>query len=126
MSDEQMRGDAPDRWSRLVAERDEARVRAGHFRRQRDEAIEAHRRVVENESNHYNRYWTPPDEAVSDEWLNMTETKMREALTDAFCDDVAAIMLTLIAEIRRLRVRTPITPISSRGGVSSTRTEENT
>jgi len=32
-----------------------------------------------------------------------TEAKMREALTDAFCDDAAVIMLTLVAEVRRLR-----------------------
>jgi hypothetical protein len=61
------------------------------------------RRVVANEGNHYDRYWTPPPEPVTDEWLNDTETKMREALTDAFCDDAAAIMLTLIGEVRRLR-----------------------
>lgn len=70
-----------------------------------DDAHEALRRVVANESNHYDRYWTPPDEAVSDEWLADTEAKMSDALTDAFCDDAAAVMLTLIAEIRRVRTR---------------------
>jgi len=28
------------------------------------------RRVVANESNHYDRYWIPPDEAISEQWLN--------------------------------------------------------
>lgn len=60
-------------------------------------------RVVANESNHYDRYWTPAPGPVTDEWLDDTEAKMREALTDVFCDDAAAVMLTLIAEIRRLR-----------------------
>lgn len=61
------------------------------------------RRVVANEGNHYDRYWTPPPEPVTDEWLADTEAKMRDALTDAFCDDAAAIMLTLVGEIRRSR-----------------------
>lgn len=80
----------------LTRERDQAI-------RERDQAVEAHRRVVANQSNHYDRYWSPPDESVSGEWLDATEAKMREALGDAFCDDAAAVMLTLIAEIRRLR-----------------------
>lgn len=69
------------------------------------DAEDALRRVVANESNHYDRYWTPPDESVSDEWLDATEAKMRDALEDVFCDDAAAVMLTLIAEIRRQRTQ---------------------
>lgn len=68
------------------------------------DVAEAHRRVVANESNHYDRYWTPPVDAITEEWLDDTEEKMRDALTDVFCDDAAAVMLTLIGEIRRLRV----------------------
>ncbi len=70
---------------------------------ERDAAVAAHRRVVANESNHYDRYWTPAAEPLTDEWLDVTEAKMGEALTDVFCDDAAAVMLTLITEIRRLR-----------------------
>lgn len=64
------------------------------------ELSDAFNRVLTNEGNHYDRYWTPPPEPLTDEWLDETEAKMRDALTDAFCDDAAAIMLTLIAEIR--------------------------
>lgn len=71
--------------------------------RERDQANDALRRVVANESNHYDRYWTPAPSPLTDGWLDATEAKMREALTDAFCDDAAAVMLALIAEIRRLR-----------------------
>lgn len=67
-----------------------------------DDALDALRRVLANEGNHYDRYWTPSPEPLTEEWLTDTEAKMREALTDAFCDDAAAVMLTLIAEIRRL------------------------
>lgn len=82
---------------------DELMRQLAEARSERDHAVDAHRRVVANESNHYDRYWNPPDETISDEWLDETEAKMREALTDAFCDDAASIMLTLIAEIRRFR-----------------------
>lgn len=61
------------------------------------------KRVVANESNHYDRYWQPLEGPITDEWLNDTEEKMRQALEDVFCDDAAAIELQLIAEIRRLR-----------------------
>lgn len=56
------------------------------------EALDALRRVVANEGNHYDRYWTPAPEPLTEEWLSDTEAKMRDA-----------VMLTLIAEIRRLR-----------------------
>lgn len=67
----------------------------------RDEALEGWRRVVANEPNHYDRFWQPAPEPLTEEWLGATETKMREALGDVFCDDAAKVMLTLIAEIRR-------------------------
>lgn len=58
--------------------------------------------MVLNESNHYDRYWSPAPEPLTVAWLDETEAKMREALEDVFCDDAATVMLTLIAEIRRL------------------------
>ncbi len=69
---------------------------------------EAHDRVVADESNHYDRYWTPAPNPLTVEWLDTTEEKMREALTDVFCDDAAVVMLTLIAEIRRLTQGPPL------------------
>lgn len=71
--------------------------------RERDELKTTLARIVANESNHYDRYWEPAPEPLTDEYLDATEAKMREALEDVFCDDAAAVMLTLIAEIRRLR-----------------------
>lgn len=71
--------------------------------RERASFREAHATCC-RKSNHYDRYWTPPPGRVTAIWLADTEAKMREALEDEFCDDAAAVMLTLIAEIQRLRV----------------------
>lgn len=73
------------------------------LKRRLDYADEKLRIVVSNHSNHYDWYWTKPPEPITDEWLAETKAKMEEALTDAFCDDAAFIMLRLIAEIYRLR-----------------------
>lgn len=63
------------------------------------------RRVVANEANHYDAWFFPPPDPLTDGWLDETEAKMREALNDVFCDDAAKIMLTLIAEIRAIPAR---------------------
>jgi hypothetical protein len=96
-------GDLPS-WYRQAADAvlPVVQAREKALRDERADAIAVLARVVANESNHYDRYWTPTPEPLTREWLHETKAKMREALEDVFCDDAAAVMLTLIAEIERL------------------------
>lgn len=40
------------------------------------------RRVVANEANHYDAWFFPPPEPLTDAWLDETEAKMREDAAD--------------------------------------------
>jgi hypothetical protein len=55
--------------------------------------------------NHYDWFMPDPAALIDDQWLDATEAKMTEALTDPFVHDMAQVVLPLLAEVRRLRAR---------------------